>query len=136
MGCCPISNSLSGLFKRVLFLAGWAFYLITRFLLGERFFAFVAYILFLFSSWGSEIFYNYIIIIFVPIIWFFYFLLCFSRTAQRGPLLGMCLCLGLIVTTYIPFFFLTIFVIFSFFYLLFYGNGFAAFFQTQFQVFL
>ena len=66
------------------FLAGWAFYLIARFLLVDRFFAFTAYILFLFSSWGSEVFYNYIIIIFVPIIWFFYFLLCFSRSPRKG----------------------------------------------------
>jgi len=109
------------------FLAGWAFYLIARLLLADRFYAFLAYILFLFSSWGSEIFYNYIIIIFVPIIWFFYFLLCFSRTAKRGYFLGMCLCVGLILTTYIPFFFLTILVIFSFLYVLFYGREFLNF---------
>jgi hypothetical protein len=117
------------------FLAGWAFYLITRFLLADRFFAFTAYVLFLFSSWGSEIFYNYIIIIFVPIIWFFYFLLCFSRTPQRASLLGMCWCAGLIVTTYIPFFFLTILAIFSFLYVLFYGNEWGDFFKRLFKFF-
>jgi len=102
------------------FLAGWAIYLITRFLLVDRFFAFSAYVLFLFSSWGPEIFYNYIIIIFVPIVWFFYFLLCFFRKPQKGYLLGMCFCTGLILTTYIPFFFVTILVLFSLLFLLFY----------------
>jgi len=115
------------------FLAMWAFYLIARFLLKDRFFAFTAYILLLFSSWGSEIFYNYIIIIFVPIIWFFYFLLCFSKEAHKGYFLGMCLCVGLIVTTYIPFFFLTILAIFAVLYILFYGRLFLDFLKRSFQ---
>lgn len=114
------------------FLAGLAFYLITRFLLVDRFYAFTAYVLFLFSSWGSEIFYNYIIIIFVPIIWFFYFLLSFSRSPQKVCFLGMCLCVGLVVTTYIPFFFLTILAIFSFLYILFYGKECIDFFKRGF----
>jgi len=109
------------------FLAGWAFYLIARFLLADRFYAFMAYILFLFSSWGSEIFYNYIIIIFVPIIWFFYFLLSFSREPKKSSFLGMCLCVGLVVTTYIPFFFAIIVTIFTFLFGLFYGREFIAF---------
>lgn len=104
------------------FLAAWALYLITRILLKDRFFAFTAYILFLYSSWGPEIFYNYIIIIFVPVIWFFYFLLCFWRKPQRVYFLGMCLCVGVIVTTYIPFFFLTIITIFTALFGLFYGK--------------
>ena len=117
------------------FLAGWVFYLIARFLLVDRFFAYIAYILFLFSSWGSEVFYNYIIIIFVPIIWFFYFLLRFSRSSQKGFFLGMCLCVGIIVTTYIPFFFLTILVIFTFFYVLLYGKIFVGFLRNSLSFF-
>ena len=117
------------------FLAGWAFYLIARFLLVDRFLAFTAYILFLFSSWGSELFYNYIIIIFVPIIWFFYFLLSFSRSARKGYFLGMCLCLGLVVTTYIPFYFLIILAIFLIFYVLFYKDGFFKFLKHSFAFF-
>ena len=121
LGVCPATAYLVFL-GMYYFLAGWALYLITRFILVDRFFAFTAYILFLFSSWGPEIFYNYIIIIFVPIIWFFYFLLCFYRTPKRGYLLGGSLCLGLIVTTYIPFFFLTIMVLFAVLFAFFYGN--------------
>lgn len=109
------------------FLAGWAFYLIARFLLADRFYAFIAYILFLFSSWGPEVFYNYIVIILVPIIWFFYFLLSFSRKAQKASFLGMFFCTGLVVTTYIPFFFLTILAIFTFLFILFYGKEFLGF---------
>jgi len=118
------------------FLAGWAFYLITRWLLADRFFAFMAYIIFLFSSWGSEIFYNYIIIIFVPIIWFFYFLLCFFRSPQKWSFLGMFLCAGLIVTTYIPFFFLTIMTIFLLLFIVFYSKDVSGLLQQSFSFFL
>jgi hypothetical protein len=117
------------------FLAGWAFYLIARFLLADRFYAFTAYILFLFSSWGSEVFYNYIVIIFVPIIWFFYFLLRFARESKKAYFLGMCFCTGLIVTTYIPFFFLIILTIFVFLYILFYGEVFINFLKRSFSFF-
>jgi len=114
------------------FLAGWAFYLISRFLFGDCFFGFTGYVLFLFSSWGSEVFYNYIIIVFVPIIWFFYFLLCFSRRPQKSYMLGMCLCIGLTVTTYIPFFFLIILALFTFFFVLFYFSPFIGFLRSCF----
>jgi len=118
------------------FLAGWAFYLIARLLLVDRFFAFMAYVLLLFSSWGSEIFYNYIIIIFLPIIWFFYFLLSFSRKAQRAYFLGICFCAGMIVTTYIPFFFLTIMVVFSFLCALFYWHELSDFLKRSLGFFI
>ncbi|MDE2010134.1 MAG: hypothetical protein KGJ09_08665 [Candidatus Omnitrophica bacterium] len=117
------------------FLAAAAIYLIARLLFADRFLGFAAYILFLFSSWGSEVFYNYIIIVFVPIIWFFYFLLAFGRRPQKGPFLGMCLCLGLIVTTYIPFFFLIILGIFVFYFALFYGKDLLAFLRKSLSFF-
>ncbi len=47
----------------------------------------------------------------------------------------MCLCVGLIVTTYIPFFFLTILIIFSFLYIFFYGKVLAAFIKRSFSFF-
>ncbi len=118
------------------FLAGWAFYLIARSLFVDRFYAFGAYLLFLFSSWGNEIFYNYIVIIFVPIIWFFYFLLSFYRDPKKGYFLGMCLCAGLIITTYIPFFFLTILSIFTVLFLLFYRKLSIDLFQRTFNFFI
>ncbi|MBF0510858.1 MAG: hypothetical protein HQL13_00850 [Candidatus Omnitrophica bacterium] len=111
------------------FLAGWSLYLITRLLLKDHFCAFLAYLLFLYSSWSTEIFYNYIIIIFVPVVWFFYFLLCFAQRFQKGHFLGMCLCLGLLVTTYIPFFFITILTVFILAVLVFYGKEFVGFMQ-------
>ncbi len=113
------------------FLAGLAVYLITRLLLQEPFYAFVGYVLFLFSSWGAELFYNYIIIIFVPLIWFFYFLLSFSRQARRPYFLGMCFCAGLLATTYIPFFFLTVLTVFVFFMVLLYWKPVAEFWKNS-----
>jgi len=118
------------------FLAGWGFYLITRILLSGRLFAFTAYCLFLFSSWGSEIFYNYIIIIYVPVVWFFYFLLSFCRTPKKVYFLGACFCVGLILTTYIPFFFLTILALFTVLFFLFYGNVFIDLLKRSFTFFL
>ena len=112
------------------FLGAWGFYLIARRLLGEGFYAFIAYTLFIFSSWGCEVFYNYIIIIFVPIAWFFYFLIEFAHHPKKGTFVGICFCLGLIVTTYIPFFFLTILGIFVFLYLIFYHKELSAFLQS------
>ncbi|MDE2027917.1 MAG: hypothetical protein KGK03_05545 [Candidatus Omnitrophica bacterium] len=117
------------------FLAALGVYLIARLLFTDRLVAFAAYILFLFSSWGSEIFYNYIIIIFVPIIWSFFFLLCFGRKPQRSSLLGLSLCLGLIATTYIPFFFVIILTVFTFFFIFFYPRSLADFFKKSLSFF-
>ncbi len=96
------------------FLGMYAFYLIACILFrNERIYASIAYMLLLFSNFGSQLFNNYIILIFVPIIWFFYFLLSFFHGYRRHQFLGIFFCLGIIFTTYIPFYFLTIFAIFS-----------------------
>jgi hypothetical protein len=117
------------------FLSAWGFYRITRLLLADIFAAFTAYVLLLFSSWGCEIFYNYIIILFAPLVWFFYFLLCFFRRPQKAPFLGMCFCAGLLLTTYIPFLFLIILAIFIFFFVCFYGSDLAGLLKRWFGFF-
>src|SRR3989338_1770087 len=67
------------------------FYLIAQMVLKDRAAAFVAYALLLFSSLRIRLFDTYIVFLFVPIIWFFYFLLKFSKgkSYDRSSFLGM-----------------------------------------------
>ncbi len=93
-------------------LAVVGFYLLVNYLLRNQLLAYVAYLLLLFSSWGTQLFYNYIILLFVPLVWFFYFLIRFLNEQRAYQWIGLCFCLGLILTTYIPFYFLTILSLF------------------------
>lgn len=104
------------------FLAMVAFYLIAKRLFKDAFFAFTCYVLLLFSCWGTQLFYTYIILIFLPIIWFFYFLMSFANKQKPFAFIGMFFCAGIILTTYIPFYFLIILTIFTLTYALFYGR--------------
>ncbi len=94
------------------FLATAGFYLIARLLLKDRLLAFAAYLILLFA-WPGQLFYNYIVLIFTPLVWFFYFVLVFFRDYKRYQFLGMVFCLGIVLTTYIPFYFLFICIIFA-----------------------
>ncbi|MCK5580758.1 MAG: hypothetical protein KAJ18_05740 [Candidatus Omnitrophica bacterium] len=74
--------------------------------------AFVAYILLMFSSLGTRLFDSYILLVFVPMVWFFYFLVAFSQQQDRKHALGLTFSLMILVITYIPFYFVTIFLCF------------------------
>ncbi len=91
------------------------FYLIAQIVLKDRAAAFTAYALLLFSSLGTRLFDSYIVFLFVPIVWFFYFLLKFSsgKPYDRLSFLGIIFTLMIIVTTYLPFYFFTIFLAFA-----------------------
>jgi len=65
--------------------------------------AFLGFALFLFSSMSIKLFESYIVFVFVPLIWFFYFLIAFSQDHQPRQIIGLVLCLMLLVTTYVPF---------------------------------
>ncbi|MEI8011997.1 MAG: hypothetical protein WCI27_05890 [Candidatus Omnitrophota bacterium] len=95
------------------FLALTAFWLIARILFRNRLVAGGAFLLLLFSGWGSQLFFNYIIIIFVPFIWFFYFIFAFAREGKKYQFLGCIFTLAVSLSTYIPFFFLTIIALFT-----------------------
>lgn len=94
------------------FLIGiYGFYLITRHLLKNQYLAGFAFILLLFSNLGIAIFFNYCeVALLVPGIWFFYFWLRFFNRPSKFSFLGMTFALMLILTTYMPFYFLTIFL--------------------------
>ncbi len=88
------------------------FYLLAKELFRERTAAFTAFLLLLFSSLGMRVFDSFFLLIGIPIIWFFYFLVSFSRQPQRHTLLGLIFTLVILATTYIPFYFLMIFLSF------------------------
>lgn len=94
------------------FIAISGFYWLARTLFKDRAIAFLACILLLFSSLGTRLFASYIILIFVPIIWFAFFLVSFTQNPRGYKLFGLTLCVMVIVTTYIPFYFLTAFLSF------------------------
>ena len=102
-------------FLALYFFAGTvAFWLIARMLFRDKIMAASAYLLLLFSSWGGQLFFTYIVILFTPILWFFYFLLAFGKDGKKHQFLGVCFSLGILSITYIPFFFLTILFVFLF----------------------
>ena len=94
------------------FLGVYGFYLLVRLWLREDFWAFMAALLLLFSSLGTNIFMSYILFVVVPMIWFFVFLSYFIQTHKIFSFIGMTLCLMVLLTTYIPFYFLTILIVF------------------------
>ncbi|MBP9854417.1 MAG: hypothetical protein KBD53_06090 [Candidatus Omnitrophica bacterium] len=74
--------------------------------------SFTAFLLLLFSSLGTRLFDSFIILEFVPMVWFFFFLVDFSVRPKRFSFIGMTFTFMLLLTTYIPFYFLTILFIF------------------------
>ncbi len=108
-------------------LALTAFWLIARLLFRDRLASTGAFLLLLFSGWGTQLFFNYIVILFVPLAWFFYFLLAFAREGKKHQFLGIFFTLAMALTTYIPFFFLTIVGSFVMLFLLFFFKEAASF---------
>jgi hypothetical protein len=69
-----------------------------------------------FSALGTRIFDSYMIFIITPLFWFFYFLVSFFSSPRRASFLGICFTSILLLTTYVPFYFVTIFLFFIFLY--------------------
>ena len=112
-------------FLAIYYLVGLVgFYVLAKEFLKDSRLAMVAYLLFLFSSFGTTLFKSFMVLLFVPMVWFFYFLWMFTQRPQRWSLLGIVFTLMLIVTTYVPFYFLTIFLVFISCLILCYGVSF------------
>ncbi len=95
------------------FLGVYGFYLICYRLTKDKKLSFFAFLLLLFSSSGINLFFNYCeILIWVPAIWFFYFLVRFYQKNSARDFLGITFCAMLILITYMPFYFLTVFIVF------------------------
>lgn len=102
----------------LLFLASYffvgmlGFYFLANKLFNDRIVAFIAYLLLMFSSLGTRLFDSHIMFTAIPIIWFFYFLISFSKEQKKSSFLGITFSLMIILTTYIPFYFILIFTSF------------------------
>ncbi len=89
------------------FLGVVGFWLIARLFLKERLAYTAAFLILLFSGWGGRVFSDYIILLFIPLVWFFYFFLAFALERKKHQFLGVLLFTAIGLTTYIPFFFIT-----------------------------
>ena len=104
------------------FLGCLGFYVLAKRVLNEQLCAYAAFLLLLFSALGTRLFDSYLILMFTPIAWFFYFLVDFSSQPRRHSFVGIVFTLVIIGTTYIPFYFLLVLASFLFFYAVVYGN--------------
>lgn len=82
------------------------FYLLARCVIKDRVCSFVAFLMLLYSALGTRNFDSFMILMFTPIVWFFYFLVAFSQKPRRYAFVGMVVALIMAATTYIPFYFL------------------------------
>lgn len=96
------------------FFGAIGFYLLSKEVLKDQGFAYLAFLFLLFSSVGFAVF-NQInmILLYVPVVWFFYFLFRLSKTWEKRFCFGLTFCLTMILTTYLPFYFLTVFLLFA-----------------------
>jgi len=96
-------------------------YLLAKCILKDSTAAYVSFLLALFSSLGMSVFGQiYILFLFVPGVWFFYFFTRFFQTSKRCFFAGAAFALSIILSTYIPFYFLTVLLIFVILYAVFY----------------
>ena len=88
------------------------FYLVAKRLCNDRWLAYLAYLALMFSSLGLSLFSQLTFVeIIVPTIWFFYFLLAFAQLQNKGNFLGLSFSLMIILSSYLPFYFLTVFCV-------------------------
>jgi len=99
------------------------FYLLAKQIFKDARIAFAAFLLLMFSSMGTRLFDSYINLVFIPMIWFFYFLLAFYEDPKKHNFLGLVFSTMLLIVTYIPFYFFTIFVFFLLCFTIFYFSA-------------
>ncbi len=91
------------------FIGAWGVYCLFQRLLQEKPLAYFGFICFLFSGVGMTVFSQvHFLLIFVPAIWFFYFLIGVLTRPSVSQILLMVFTLMLIATAYIPFYFFTV----------------------------
>jgi hypothetical protein len=101
------------LFLSVYYFVGMVgFYKLSKLALKDRMLAFIAFLTLMFSSLGTRLFDSYILLTFIPMVWFFYFLLAFHGEQKRHYFLGMIFTAMILFTTYVPFYFITILLCF------------------------
>ena len=96
------------------FLGMAGFYKLAKVIFQDKSTAFTAYMLMTFSSFIVLLFNSFIVLVFTPMIWFFYFLILFTRNPHKVSCLGLTFTLMITAVTYLPFYFLTIVLIYLF----------------------
>ncbi len=104
------------------FLGMIGFYLLMMRIYKDQRIAFIGFLLLLFSALGTRLFDSYMMLVTVPLIWFFYFLTAFCQQPKKHLLLGMTLAFAILATTYIPFYFLMFLCVFILCYSLLYWH--------------
>lgn len=102
------------------------FYLLARCVIKDRVCSFVAFLLLLYSALGTRSFDSFMILMFTPMVWFFYFLVSFSQNPRHFSFMGIVLTLIIVATTYIPFYFLLSVLTFLLLFTLLYGASLGA----------
>lgn len=103
-------NVAFALYMVIYFWVGcFGFYMLVKQILKDNHMAYLGYLAFMFSSLGVSLFTQLTFIeIVVPTVWFFYFLLAFNETQNKGNFLGLAYSLMIVVSSYLPFYFLTV----------------------------
>ncbi|MCB9771593.1 MAG: YfhO family protein [Candidatus Omnitrophica bacterium] len=111
---CGLSFYLSFVYTIALYfwLGQIGFYLLAKIIFKDSRMAYVAFLLFLFSCLSLSVFAQYHPpLLYIPGTWFFYFVLSFFQKPSRWTWTGLTLTAGIILTTYLPFYFITVFVL-------------------------
>ncbi len=97
------------------------FYFLAKEVLKDRCLAYLAYLALMFSSLGASMFTQFTFLeIVVPAIWFFFFLLRFARKQTQGHFLGLSFTAMVLISSYLPFYFVTAFLCFLLVFILLY----------------
>ena len=112
---CGINYAIAFVIYMVVyfFIGCIGFYFLSREILKNRYMAYLAYLAMMFSSLGASMFTQFTFLeIVVPAIWFFYFLLRFARQQNQGNFLGLAFTKMVLISSYLPFYFVTVFLCF------------------------
>ncbi len=107
-------QAYSGFLLTYYFLGAAGFYLLAKSFFKDDFLGFLSYFILLFSGIGISVFNQVnMLLIFVPCVWFFYFLINFGRSFQKPHFIGMIFCVMIAMNSYLPFYFITLFLVFT-----------------------
>ncbi len=117
------------------FLGLLGFYFLCKEIFKDKFLAFLAFLMLMFTSIGTRLFDSYIHFTCVPLVWHIYFLILFARRPQKYSFLGITFTAMILMTTYIPFYSFTILVSLVLMFSLFYYSEFINTLKRTFQFF-
>ncbi len=110
------------------FIGCLGYYFLAKEIIDDEDLAFFAYTALLFSGMSHIVFSQLnMLLLFVPSGWFFYFLLRFAKHFRHGDFLGLTFSVMMICNHYLPFHFITLFLVFGIVFILLYFENFLRF---------